>query len=164
MSNPESHRRVHWCIRVVFCIILLGVGVWAMLPRESNRADPSPFNPETFSSSQDQIQSHRVAIDQSVVGVTLWHAPPQPVATEDQDRRVEQRVVYQLLGISSTINDSGESVLQGVIYDPGEDQVYTLAEGDRIQAFTVLKINSESVELQSGNRVVHLTLDLGGES
>jgi hypothetical protein len=164
MSNPESHRHVHLCIRVVICITLFCVGVWAVVPIESVHADPSPSELEAFSSPQDSNQPERVAIDQSAFNVTLWHVPPKPEVAEVQERRVEQRVVYQLLGISSTTNESGESILHGVIYDPGEDQVYTIAEGDRIQAFTVTKIKRRSVELQSGNRVVHLTLDLGEES
>jgi hypothetical protein len=127
-------------------------------------ADPSPSELEPFASPQDSNQPERVAIDQSAFNVTLWHVPPKPAVTEVQERRVEQRVVYELLGILSTTNESGESVLQGVIYDPSEDQVYTISEGDRIQAFTVTKIIWESVELQSGNRVVHLTLDLSEES
>lgn len=161
MANPQNYIRGLLLIRVVAVLVFVGTLVWALLPARIVVIDEIVIDAQ---SQPTQDAKDQLSVNSSVFDLVLWHVPPpteQPRVTEPV--RVV-RVSLQLMAITTSQDEAGQPVGRAVIYDPVEDQLYSITLGQSLSGYTLTEINSNSVSLRSGNRVVQLELDPDGDA
>lgn len=157
----NNHALLHWCVRVALLTLLVSAIAWTLWPE---RVQASPFDLESLlrvdDSGEEQSASDGSALDASMFDAQLWYIPAvaavEPILTEPQPTKVN----LQLLAITSDSGASGASTQSAVIYEPDADLVHQVEVGGSISGFVVQRISDTSVELQQGQRIARLELEL----
>jgi len=105
-----------------------------------------------------EIEERIVSV--SAFEVNLWHRPPVEVLKRVAPVKAT-RVAFELLAISSGLDETGQQISYGVIYDPIDDQVHTLSIGQSVNGYTVSEIQSDAVVLRYGTKETKLMLESG---
>ena len=154
MINPQSEHRTHQALRITIVIAMLGVLAWGLMPIREEAVGTVKLPKETPQQPMTQSDPDAAIVTADAFDLTLWYMPPVANKTNAKPRN-QTRVVFELLAVSGTNDDSPYSV----IYDPQDDSIHTLSIGESIRGYTVSEIQSDSISLTTGSKTLRLALD-----
>lgn len=162
MSLPRNnHALLHWCVRVALLAFLVLASAWALWPE---RVRASPFDLDSVLRVDDpqgeQGASEGPALVASMFDAQLWYEPAVVPAEPTPNEPLPARVNLQLLAITSGTGVSGATTQTAVIYEPDADLIHQVVVGISIGGFVVQRISDTSVELQQGQRIARIELEL----
>lgn len=159
----NQHLSTHFAVRSVLVVSLLATMLWAISakPKELERFDiDAVFQAGTPDLSSSTPQGDRQSINGEVFDLELWHMPE--IIQPEVQRPVVQiaRPNLQLMAILMSASNEQQPDRYAVIYDQDNDQVHDVRIGAQIGPYSVRQISERTVELQDGQRVAVLELDL----
>lgn len=135
-------------MRITFAagaLTLVASVVWAAYPVRSS-IDTSEMTVETRS-PETAVERHVAAVDSHALQrVRLWNPLPLPATAQAEPAPEPPKPLRaQLIGI---IEERGQ--LHAALYDPDEDRIVIVKEGESVKTLTVMAIKPRSVELFDG--------------
>jgi len=164
MANPVLHSRFHQMLRGTALVAVLCAAAWAIQGFIADQDSPQFKNaPQTGISEIADIPQEQASqpLSAEAFKVALWHAPTPPEQPKSTVAQRSTRVAFQLLAISTSMNEADKPVKYIVLYDPNEDKVHTLSIGQSINGYTVSNIQDDAVSLSQGTKTVRLELESG---
>lgn len=140
---------VTWRRRLFGTLILGSAAVvaslaWALLsPGVEAALAPAVEGPQAESISSQMAVA---PIDVAAFDVQLWHIPappPEPDARLAKSAEVTANLI--LVGIVHT-----EGQLRAALYDPEDDRIHFVADGDVVRGVKVVRVTGDRVELVRG--------------
>lgn len=147
----RSMRRRLAATLVVGGAFTLACAVWALGRVQSEAPISGDLLPLPQTSSGDPVQDVNgpPELDLDVFDVVLWNPPPRIEAHPVAAAQVRDPLRLQLLGV---VQDGAG--LRAALYDPADDQVHLVTDGDSVKRYRVVRVAFEGVELVDG-RTTH---------
>jgi hypothetical protein len=159
--HPLQHlRRVRHRICLAGGVVMLLSLTWAIAPLPSSSATPDlapPVGPPPDSDVQADRDKPRID-RQLFADARLWNPlppPPAPEAAQEREIRIA-RPNLQLIGIIEDPENGGTRY--AALYNPEDNRLLIVAEGERIEPYIVASIDSETVVLRDGRHEARLWL------
>ena len=134
-------------------VVLVTIGWWSMKPLRNTEAPVGPAELLDAAPAEEAVDQVN-ALDPSLFAVDLWHVPQAAAAPESPAGPPPQPTLrLELLGIS----DGGDRLIAW-IFDPGDDSIRGVSEGDALGRLSVQQVTGRSVTLNDGSRSHRLVL------
>jgi hypothetical protein len=145
-------------LRIVCAAMLLGCAVWACWPLGGAGALPTikPFKPDT-----NVKLVAKKSLDLAAFRAPLWVVPPPPPAPPGPPA-LPPPLKLQLIAIISP--DEHNPARAALLYDPDQDKLLTVHEGESLQGRRIEKITEARVHIRdsAGERILALRADAPG--
>ena len=174
MSEISFHDRLvsstgtgHWATSAALTAMALGIGVWALWPLGPTHAaadtEASKIVASGAASSALRVFDLSKPLDLAAFRTPLWVSPPPP-PIPPQPPPPPPPLKLQLIAIVE--GDAGHGAISptprsALIYDPDQDKLLSLTEGQSVQGRTVERISATGVDIkdQNGTRSLSLKSD-----
>lgn len=139
---------------------VLGAGaIWAAA--EPRRPAPERAAPDLASAPEaEPPPPPDDAFDLACFGVALWVEPPAPEprrAPAESAARAASRV--QLLAIVTETTPSGAPRYRAAVYDPDQDRIVFVTDGDTVGAHAVRAVDASGMTLAASGTETRIDLD-----
>ena len=152
---------MHTLIRIAMMCASVGALIWLFWPQRMAIDD---FDAQHVLRTGEQEPRREitasVSLSSELFAAPLWYTPPQPAQQPPEPDPKSQPVGYTLIAISSPRSSNEQMKRSAVIYDPGADLIYEVCEGELVGPYVVRLISDQVVELESGQRLARLELEL----